>query len=258
MADKTLLSDLKKKVFIRSTLLGIHSLDELLGINDYVSADEVLQEIFKKALREFELTTPLIWESTVDREQLVPCDSIGDGYYELKSNFTSWLKCIIPLNRVILVFNSMPMWRVGAGSSGNTYAGFGGTSSYPGPGAYQYVTDYRKPYVFLDDLPQTTICLKGLTSYPIIPDFTPKKSFNEKSENSAIFFLDVETGARGNFFMDLCMVHLLDYIRQLKASLQLPNMSVDVLSNVDASYQELRSRCDNYSLQSGWYGELLL
>ena len=58
--------------------------------------------------------------------------------------------------------------------------------------------------------------------------------------------------------MDLCMVHLLDYIRQLKASLQLPNMSVDVLSNVDASYQELRSRCDNYAIQSGWYGELLL
>mgnify|MGYP001746137262 FL=1 len=55
MADKTLLSDLKKKVFIRSTLLGIHSLDELLGINDYVSADEVLLEIFKKALREFEI-----------------------------------------------------------------------------------------------------------------------------------------------------------------------------------------------------------
>lgn len=258
MADKTLLSDLKKKVFIRSTLLGIHGLDELLGINEVVSADEVLLEIFKKALREFENTTPLIWESTVDRTQLLPCDAIGDGYYELKSNFTLWLKCLLPLNRVILVFNSIPLWRVSGQGTNNSYAGFGGSSSYPIPGAYQYVTDYRKPYIFLDDVPNTTICLKGLTSYPIIPDFLPDRSFNSASESSAIYFLDVESGARGNFFMDLCMTHLLDYIRQLKASLQLPNMAIDVLSNVDAAYQELRSRCDNYAIQSGWYGELLL
>jgi len=57
--------------------------------------------------------------------------------------------------------------------------------------------------------------------------------------------------------MDLCMCHLLDYIRQLKASVQLPSMSVDVLVNVDSSYQELRARCETFALQSGWYGELL-
>lgn len=70
--------------------------------------------------------------------------------------------------------------------------------------------------------------------------------------------MDVETGgARGNYFMDLVMVHVLDYIRQLKAALTLPNMSIDILANVDAAYQELRSRCDQFALQSGWYGELL-
>ena len=53
------------------------------------------------------------------------------------------------------------------------------------------------------------------------------------------------------------MVHLLDYIRQLKASLQLPSVPVSILDNVDSAYQELRSRCDQYALQSGWYGELL-
>lgn len=258
MADKTLLSTLKKKLFIRSTILGIGSLDDLLGINDSISADEVLLEIIKKATREFENTTPLIWESTVDREQLIPCDSIGDGYYELKSNLLLWIKCMIPLNRVILVFNSMPMWRVSSNGTGNAYSSFGGTSSYPQAGAYQYVMDYRRPYVFLDDLPLTTIILRGVCSYPIVPDFLPDGSFNSASETSAIYFLDVENGARGNFYLDLCMVHLLDYIRQLKASLQFPNMSVDVLANVDAAYQELRSRCDNYALQSGWYGEFLL
>lgn len=58
--------------------------------------------------------------------------------------------------------------------------------------------------------------------------------------------------------MDLCMTHLLDYIRNLKASLMLPNVGLEVLNNIDAAYQELRSRCDNYILQSGWYGDLLV
>ena len=54
--DKTLLKDLKKKLFIRSALISLTSLDEILGLNDYLSADEILLEIFKKALREFEIT----------------------------------------------------------------------------------------------------------------------------------------------------------------------------------------------------------
>lgn len=256
MADKILLSDLKRKVFIRSALISLDSLDEILGLNSYLSADEILLEIFKKALREFELTTPLFWECTVDKEQLIPCQTIGDGYYELKSNFLLWIKCMIPLHRVILPFNSIPMWR--NASTGNNYASYGGTSSYPQPLSYEYVLDYRKPYIFLDNIPNTTFILRGPCSYPIIPDFLPDKTFNPASETSAIYFLDVENGAKGNFFMDLCMVHLLDFIRQMKASITLPNTAVDVLGNVDAAYQELRSRCDQYALQSGWYGELLM
>jgi hypothetical protein len=58
--------------------------------------------------------------------------------------------------------------------------------------------------------------------------------------------------------MDLTLCHLLNYIRNLKASLLLPGVSIDVLSNIDPAYQELRSRCDNYILQSGWYGDLLV
>jgi hypothetical protein len=58
--------------------------------------------------------------------------------------------------------------------------------------------------------------------------------------------------------MDLVMVNLLDYIRQMRATIQLANVPVEVLANVDAAYQELRARCDQYELQSGWYGELLM
>lgn len=252
--DKALLSDLKRKMFIRSALIGLDSLGDILAINDYLSEDEILLEMIKKALREFELTNPLIIEMPISREQMCTCAGLP-GYCEIKSNFSLYLKCMIDEGRIILVPNALPMYRV-AGVSG--YAGYGGGSSYPVPGAYTYFTDYRKPFVFMDDVPMNDIIIRGICSRPVIPDFLPDRKFNPDSEKSAIYWMDIENGARGNFFMDLCMVHLLDYIRQLKASLIIPNTAVDILANVDNSYQELRGRCDQFSLQSGWYGELLM
>ena len=247
--DKILLTDLKKKVFIRSALLALDSLDELLGLNDYLSSDEILLEIFKKALREFELTLPLVLEMKLNKEQMGTCYGM-DGFLEIKSNFTLYLDCIISEDQIVLVPNSLPQWRIASGGSG--------TSSYPVPGAYTYFSDYRKPYLFVADMPSSSqFYLRGICSRPIIPDWTPDKKFNPNSKKAAIYWLDVENGARGTYFMDLVMCHLLDYIRQLKASISLPTMSVDILANCDSAYQELRQKCDAFALQSSWYGDLL-
>lgn len=243
--DKTKLTDLKRKLFIRSSLLALSSLDELLSLNDYLSSDEILLEIFKKALREYENTVPLVLEMRLNRGQMGTCYGMP-GFYEIKSNFTLYLDCIIGESDIILVPNSMPQWRAG-------------TSVYPTASAYTYVSEYRRPYIFLDDMPSDDVFyLRGLCSRPIIPDFLPDKSFNPESEKSAIYWMNIEEGSRGNYFMDLCLCCLLDYIRQLKASVQLPSMSVDILGNVDSAYQELRARCDQFALQSGWYGELII
>lgn len=243
--DKALLSDIKKKVFIRSSLIALNSLDEILGLNEYLSPDEILLEIIKKALREFELTNPLVLDMKVNKNQMCTCAGL-DGYCEIKSNFTLFLDCKIDEGQIILVPNSIPMWRIG-------------TSSYPTPGAYTYFSDYRRPYVFMADVPSLDqFYIRGICSRPIIPDFLPDKSFNASSNKAAVYWMNIEEGALGLYFMDLVMVSLLDYIRQLKASIQLPNLSVDILGNVDSAYQELRSRCDQFSLQSGWYGNLLM
>lgn len=243
--DKALLSDLKRKMFIRSSLLAIDSLDEILGLNDYLSSDEVLLEIIKKALREFEVTCPLVLEMKLNREQMKSCYGM-EGWAEIKSNFTLYLDCIIGEDQIVLVPNSIPQWRIGQ-------------SSYPTPGAYMYFTDYRRPYVFIGDMPSAdNFYVRGICSRPVIPDFTPDKMFNTGSSKAGVYWVNVEEGARGNYFMDLCMCHLLDYIRQLKASISIPSMPVIPLDNVDSAYQELRSRCDQYALQSGWYGELLM
>ncbi len=247
--DKVLLTDLKRKVFIRTSLIAIPSLDEILGLNDYLSADEILLEIFKKALREYENTVPLILEMKINKEQMSTCYGM-DGFFEVKSNFTLWLDCMISEDQIILVPNSLPQWRICSNGLG--------TSSYPTPGAWTYFTEYRKPYLFMGDMPsEYQFFMRGICSRPIVPDFRPDKTFNPDSQKAAIYWLDVENGARGNFFMDLVMCHVLDYIRQLKASITLPTMSVDVLGNVDAAYQDLRQRTEAYILQSSWYGELL-
>lgn len=244
--DKTRLVDLKKKILIRSSMLAISSLEEILGLNDYMSADEVLLEIIKKALREFEITLPLMLEMKLNKNQLKTCYHLGDGWYEIKSNFTLFLDCIISEDQIVLVPVSIPMIRWGY--------------SWPTAGEYQYIVDYNRPYAFLGNWwdPYQCFYLKGICARPLIPDFAEDKTFNADSKKGAIYWLNVEEGAQGNYFMDLCMVHVLDYIRQLKASVQLPNSPLEILSHVDIAYQELRARCDNYALQSSWYGQLVL
>lgn len=252
--DKTLLVDLKRRLFIRSSLIGLDSLDEILSINDYLSGDEILLEIFKKALREFELSNPLILEMPIRREQMCTCVGMP-GYCEIKSNFALYLECALSEGRIILVPNAIPSWRIGGGDS---YTSYGSGASFPTPLSYTAFTDYQKPYVFMADVPQGELIVRGICSRPIVPDFLPNKTFNPDSSKAAVYWMDIENGARGYHFLDLCMVHLLDYIRQMKASLILPNTAVDVLANVDNSYQELRGRVEQYNLQSGWYGELLV
>lgn len=243
--DKALLTDIKKKLFIRSALISLPDLTELLGLNDYLSADEVFLELVKKSLREFELTEPLILDMKVAREQLCSCAGLS-GFCEFKSNFTLYLDCAIDEGQIILVPNSIPMYRVGS-------------ISYPAAGNYTYFTDYRRPYVFMEDVPSFgTLYVRGICSRPVIPDFLPDKTFNPKSDKAAVYWMNIEEGALGVYFLDLCMVNLLDFIRQMKASLTLPNASVDVLSNVDNAYMELRSRCEQFALQSSWYGKLLV
>ena len=250
--DKALLSDIKKKIFIRSAMIALDSLDEILGMNSYLSADEILLEIIKKALREFEKTDPLILEMRMNTAQMGTCYGM-DGFKEIKSNFTLFLDCMISEDQIILVPNAIPMWRAGSNVS------LAGTSSYPTPGAYTYFSEYRRPYVFIGDMPHDSqFFMRGLCSRPIIPDFLPDKSFNTNSNKAAVYWMNIEEGNQGQYFVDLCMVHLLDYIRQLKASIQLPGMSMDILGNVDSAYQELRQKCDMYALQSGWRGDLLM
>ena len=67
--DITKIVDLKKKLFLRSALIPIDGLSDLLDLNDTFSADEILEELFKKSLRAFEYHYPLVTEFRISRDQ---------------------------------------------------------------------------------------------------------------------------------------------------------------------------------------------
>jgi hypothetical protein len=97
--------------------------------------------------------------------------------------------------------------------------------------------------------------MRGIYNRPIHADWTVDRKLGPKS---AIYYLDINSGVKGQMFIDQCMVELLNYIRSLKANFQLPNFPIDIFAAVDSLYQELKSSLDNRYLQSGWRGELLV
>lgn len=100
-------------------------------MNDYLSADEILLEIIKQALKDFELTEPLILDMRINRGQMCTCYNMP-GYCEIKSNFTLYLNCMIGEEDIILVPNSIPMYRIG-------------TLTYPTASNFTYFSEYNKP-----------------------------------------------------------------------------------------------------------------
>ena len=250
--DKTSLLELKKKMFLRSALIPIDNLDELLSLNDYFSGDEVFYELIAKAKQEFEYYEPLITEFLIYPCALHDC-TCPPGAIKITDNFQQYLDCIIPETQIRLVPNSTPKLRIGNSFEGyNSYYG-----SFAGvPMNYVLPNNYEKPYLYLSNLISTdSLWMRSTYNRPMHADWTVDKKLGPKSY---IYYLDINSGVRGQMFLDQCMIELLNYIRSLKANFQLPNFPIDIFAAVDSLYQELKSSLDNRYLQSGWRGELLV
>lgn len=250
--DITRLIDLRRKIFLRSALIPVDGLSELLEMSDNFSGDEILEEIIKKSLRAFEYHYPLITEFRVSRSQLCGCRR-GDGWCEVKSNFPLYLNCAIGEDQIILVPNATPKIRIASG------AGVYGSGSYPYPGSYSTSAPiaYERPFIYLGDMGgiYDTFYMRGIYSRPMITDYSPDRKWTEKG---AIYWMNIEEGVLGQKFVDQCMVDVLDYIRGLNSNLALPSLPVQMFQACDVAYQQLKSELDQFYLQSGWRGDLLV
>jgi hypothetical protein len=115
--------------------------------------------------------------------------------------------------------------------------------------------DYERPYINLGSVWAGQLYVRGICSRPIILDYNPDKTF---SDTGAIYWMNIEEGVLGQKFVDQCMVDVLEYIRNLKGNMTLPNLNVDIFGAVDVAYQQLKSELDQYYLQSVWRGDLLV
>lgn len=250
--DITKLTDLRKKLFIRSALIPVDSLSELLELNDNFSGDEILEELVKKSLRAFEYHYPLITEFRVSKDQLCGCKR-SDGWCEIKSNFPLYLNCSISEDQIVLVPNATPKIRVASGS------GIYGSGSYPYPGSYSTSAPiaYERPFIFMGDMGglYNQFYMHGIYSRPAIFTYNQDKTW---STDGAIYWMNIEEGVLGQKFIDQCMVDILDYIRGLNSNLSLPSLPVQMFQAVDIAYQSLKAELDNFYLQSSWRGDLLI
>lgn len=242
--DITKLSRLKEVMFLRSALISIDSLEEIFGLSDRLSPDKVIGEIIRRSIRQWEYHFPLIWENKVLDISQLKCCCPGDGlegYYKICSNFDLYRKCLIGEDQIVLVPNTTPKVRA--------------LGSYPGPGSYMPVLDYRKPYVSFGYGLTGGFYLRGLCSRPLILEYEPSGEFGPEA---ALYWMDIENGVEGEKLVDQCMVGVLEYIRNLKGNLTMPNFSVDVFGAVDVAYQTLKQELDQFYLQSSWRGDLLV
>lgn len=127
--------------------------------------------------------------------------------------------------------------------------------SYPYPGTYMLPIDYDRPFINLGSVMDNQFYIRGICSRPIIVDYTPDKQF---ADTGAIYWMNIEEGVLGQKFLDQCMVDVLEYVRNLKGNMTLPNINVDIFNAVDIAYQQLKSELDQYYLQSVWRGDLLV
>lgn len=236
--QKVYLADLKEKIFKRTALIPILGLSEILGLNKYLSGDEIMAEIFRKSLSNFELYHPLILEMTVYFDINKP--SGRKGYYEFTSNFQTYLDGKLDEDQIILVPNSINGIRI--------------TGAYSSAGNYFRCGDYEKPYIQLPMVASGTYVVRALCSRPLVESYTPDRLFDEKA---AIYWMDYN-GVIGKVFLDQVLCDLLEYIRNLKGNFNLPNFPVDMFSAVDIAYQQCKQDLDQYYLQSNWMGDLIM
>jgi hypothetical protein len=236
--QKIYLKDLKSKIFKRTALIPILNLSEILDLNGYLSGDEIMAEIFRKSLANFELYHPLILEMNVYFDTTAPTGR--PGYFEFKSNFQAYLDGKLDEDQIILIPNSINGLRI--------------TGAYASAGNYFRCGDYDKPYIQLPMVASGRYIVRALCSRPLIESYTPDKFFDD---NAAIYWMDYD-GVIGKIFLDQVLVDLLEYIRNLKGNFNLPNFPVDMFSAVDIAYQQAKQELDQYYLQSNWMGDLIM
>lgn len=215
--DRTRINDLKGYLRSSSATLGSPDFMELLEISsEGKGGDHVFARIIKDTLNEFEKLSPVYLYSPVISE--------GDGMYEFQDTFADYLAGTIDENHITLIPTSIIN---AAGSWIYAYRSYTYTApwlSYVGsPYGNQVYYAARRPMLVTYD-----------------------EDNQKMTDDSYIYFLDVNGHAEERRFLDFLEYQVLIYLRDQKADLMYPDNPIDFLSNLSERIQEVFNKLEGY------------
>jgi len=214
--------------------MGIPSLEELLDINDVVSSDELLGEMVKDTLREFEHYQPLV---LTQRTYI----TTTNGEAILTDNFQAFLDNNIEEKDINLIPNAI--------------IGISVTKNLRGATNKIRRFDYSNAPVIKELFISSGIYnIRGVFNRPFIEEYD---TAGVARPENAIYYLDIRRGQQSARFLDACYMRLLTYIINLKNSLVIPNLPVDLFSQVESEYSRIESVVKTYYDQSMSFSRII-
>lgn len=205
--NKLLLSELKRKIDIRTSLLALPSVDDLLGLLGKTSPDEIRLEMYEIALEKWHYQVPLIRLMDV---------YLPGGPYRFTSNWKDVVENTDPTVDIPLRLIPTRVWSVG--------------NLMTVPRNWVYQDDILYSYINGD------YTINATFRRPLYYEFEGAE--NKLSSKSCIGGIEDRHISK---FVDACLLETLNFISQLKKNFEYPDMPVQMFNGLDEAIQDLRS-----------------
>lgn len=229
------LNDLKKYLLLESADIFLIDLSELFSFNPYIRSEEVVTNIIRRGLREWEFYLPLFIDIPMYQSQM------QNNQYTFVDNFHDWMDGIIDESQIVLVPNSINKINIG----GYNYAMSGSR-----------VFTYKAPTMKFIGVPvvvgwNTYTSVYGICNRPLVAKYNEDGSY---TGDSGIYFFPPQ-GVDFLKFRDCCMMKLMQYVVDLKGNLQLPNLPIELFQNAENRFSILKGDMEDWfrsSLNKGY------
>lgn len=207
--DKLLLTDLKRMIDFRSSLLVLPSLDKLLTMANNLNPDEVRVELYKIALDKWHQQYPLV---RVQNSRIYNGVRFESNWEELIKNGEDCPNVQLVPTRIMAIESLIGQGRDWTYQDGVLYTRFNGYYNINGVFQRPMYVNYIGPEKELDPL-------------------------------SCIGFIEKRYESK---FVDACLLEILFYISQIRKNFEYPDVPIQLFNGLDEAIMELRQQLDQF------------
>lgn len=215
--NKLLLSTLKTKIDMRSSLLVLPSIDELLSIVSTVNPDMQRVELYSMALDKWHQQVPLIRMQHVDFGRR----GMGNGFEDEGYKFESNWECIAK-SECDAEVKLIPTRVISLGGMMNN----------------------RRSWILQDDIlygyhGNSSIVMNGVFRRPMFVEYVgPEQKLNPLSCIGGIEDRHISK------FVDACLLETLFYVSQLKKNFDYPELPIQLFNGIDEAIGNLQQQLE--------------